>query len=207
MAEEKTFVWDGRTQRYRDKATGRFLRNETVLNIIQGNIQQKSNRLVGVLEDLLQGKITTGQFQRESLDTIKYLHVQQYLIGKGGFRRTTSQDYLQIARDLKDVHYPAFQGFIQDLQSGKLTEAQAKQRMRAFAIASNKSYHYGVKQSAVENGYRYAQRFLSAAEHCSDCPIYAALGVTDIRSLILPGEKCECRYNCKCYVRYYMDKP
>ena len=204
---EKTWVWDGRTQRYRDKATGRFLRNETVLNIIQGNVQQKSNSLTGILDNLLQGKISTVQFQQQSLETIKYLHTQQYLIGKGGFKRTTSQDYLQVARDLKDIHYPAFQNFVQDLQSGKLTEAQAKQRMRAFAIASNKTYHFGVKQSAVENGYLYAQRFLSAAEHCNDCPIYAALGVTDIRALILPGEQCECRYNCKCYVKYYMEKP
>lgn len=203
----KTWVWDGRTQRYRDKQTGRFLRNQTVLSLIEGNIQQKSDLFTKTLDDLIQGKITSGQFQQQSLETIKYLHAQQYLVGKGGFRRTTAEDYLQIARDLKAVHYPAFQVFVDDLRSGKLTEAQAKQRMRAFAIASKKSYHYGLKQSAVENGYRYARRFLSAAEHCSDCPIYAALGVVNISSLILPGEQCECRYNCKCYVRYYTEYP
>lgn len=203
----KEYSWDGRVQRYRDKQTGRFLRNQTVMFLVEQQIKAKEASLENLFLQLLVGKKTLPQFQSEALDIIKYLHTQQYLLGKGGFKNTTAADYLKIARDLKDLHYPAFRQFVQDLKDGKLTESQANYRLDNFAVASRSSYNYGVKQSAIENGYAYARRFLSVAEHCAECPMYAAMGVVPITNLIMPGEKCGCMFNCKCYVIYYKELP
>jgi hypothetical protein len=200
------FKWDGQSQRYRNKTTGRFVKNETILNIIEGNIKTKSERMLSSFNDLSQGKISLADYQRENLEIIKYLHTQQYLVAKGGFRTTTSEDYLAIARELKDLHYPAFRKFSQDLQQGNLTEAQARARIKTFAKASETMADLGQKSSAKQNGFAWGRRYLGAVEHCQDCPIYAAMGAVRIDDLILPGRQCECRFNCKCYVRYFTTK-
>jgi hypothetical protein len=200
------FKWDGQTQRYRNKTTGRFVRTDTILNLIENNIESKTNRMLESFNELSQGKITLAEYQRENIETIKYLHVQQYLVAKGGFRTTTPEDYLAIARELKDIHYPAFRKFTQDLQQGKLTEAQARARIRGYGKASETMADFGQKSSAKQNGFTWGRRYLGAVEHCEDCPIYAAMGAVPIDNLILPGRQCACRFNCKCTVRYFKSK-
>lgn len=201
------YVWDGRTQRYRDKNTGRFVKNETVLNLVEVNIEAKSKLMRSLLQDVISGKKDFITYQVESLEVIKTLHAQQYLLAKGGFKQTTPEDYLAIARDLKTVHYPAFKEFIEDLRNGNLTEAQALARTQGFARASYQSYQYGLKSSAIQNGLAWGKRYLDyAAIHCGDCPIYAAQGPVPIESIILPGTRCDCVYNCRCRVRYFKTK-
>lgn len=200
------FKWDGSAQRYRNKTTGKFVKNSTILDLIEGNIQSKSNRMLESFNDLSQGKITLAEYQRENMEILKYLHTQQYLVAKGGFRTTTPEDYLAIARELKDTHYPALRKFANELREGNLTEAQARARIRNFAKASETMADFGQKSSAKQNGFTWGRRYLSAVEHCQDCPIYAAMGAVPIDNLILPGRHCECRFNCKCYVRYFKSK-
>jgi hypothetical protein len=200
------YKWDGQTQRYRDKQTGRFVRTEVILKLTENNIQLKTDRMLQSFEDVKSGKISLREYQQENLEIIKYLHVQQYLVAKGGFRTTTPQDYLEIARELKTLHYPAFRDFIEQLQNGMLTEAQARARIRNFGKAAETMADLGLRSSAKQNGFTWARRYLSAVEHCIDCPIYAAMGAVPIDQLILPGRQCECRFNCKCYVRYFKTK-
>jgi len=200
------YKWDGQTQRYRDKQTGRFVRTEVILKLTENNIQLKTDRMLQSFEDVKSGKISLREYQQENLEIIKYLHVQQYLVAKGGFRTTTPQDYLEIARELKTLHYPAFRDFTEQLQNGMLTEAQARARIRNFGKAAETMADLGLRSSAKQNGFTWARRYLSAVEHCIDCPIYAAMGAVPIDQLILPGRQCECRFNCKCYVRYFKTK-
>jgi len=200
------YKWDGQAQRYRDKQTGRFVRTEVILKLTENNIQLKTDRMLQSFEDVKSGKISLREYQQENLEIIKYLHVQQYLVAKGGFRTTTPQDYLEIARELKTLHYPAFRDFTEQLQNGMLTEAQARARIRNFGKAAETMADLGLRSSAKQNGFTWARRYLSAVEHCIDCPIYAAMGAVPIDQLILPGRQCECRFNCKCYVLYFKTK-
>ena len=197
------YKWDGQTQRYRDRETGRFVKTATILELTEGNIQQKTNRMLQSFEDVKAGRISLSEYQRENLEIIKYLHTQQYLVAKGGFRTTTTEDYLEIARELKNLHYPSFKSFTEQLQNGSLTEGQARARIRNFGTAAETMADLGYRSSAKQNGFTWARRYLSAVEHCADCPIYAAMGAVTIDNLILPGRQCECRFNCKCYVRYF----
>ena len=200
------YKWDGQTQRYRDRETGRFVKTATILELTEGNMQQKTDRMLQSFEEVKAGRITFAEYQRENLEIIKYLHTKQYLVAKGGFRTTTPEDYLEIARELKDLHYPSFRNFTEQLQNGTLTEAQARARIRTFGIASETMADLGYRSSAKQNGFTWARRYLSAVEHCSDCPIYAAMGAVTIDNLILPGRQCECRFNCKCYVKYFKSR-
>lgn len=198
-----TYKWDGQVQRYRNKETGRFVKTETILKLTEQNMQQKTERMLQSFDDVKEGRISLSEYQRENIEIIKYLHTQQYLVAKGGFRTTTPEDYLEIGRDLKNQHYPSFRDFVQQLQNGAITEGQARARIRNFGKASETSADLGHRSSAKQNGFTWARRYLSAVEHCSDCPIYAAMGAVTIDTLILPGRQCECRFNCKCYVRYF----
>jgi hypothetical protein len=199
----ENYKWDGQVQRYRNKQTGQFVRTETILKLTEQNMQQKTERMLRSFDDVKSGKISLSEYQRENLEIIKYLHTQQYLVAKGGFRTTTPEDYLEIARELKNLHYPSFRSFTEDLRNGALTEGQARARIRNFGKASETLADLGHRSSAKQNGLTWARRYLSAVEHCPDCPIYAAMGAVTIDNLILPGRQCECRFNCKCYVRYF----
>lgn len=199
----KHFTWDGRTQRYRDKSTGRFIKNSTITRLMEQNIQSKQNFLQQIFTQLIQGEKDLITFQVEAREAIKYLHTQQYLVARGGFGQTKSEDYLAIGRSLKDEHYARLRAFVEDVNQGKLTEREARHRLQTMGLSSKSSYYFGQKRSYEDAGYLYARRFLGLAEHCIDCPIYAALGVVNIADIILPTQKCDCRYNCKCSVRYY----
>jgi len=76
-------------------------------------------------------------------------------------------------------------------------------RISMYGESVRGSYWEGASIRQGKQGYTLMQRILdSQAKHCQNCLDYAARGIVPIGSLPLPGQRCECRSNCKCRVKY-----
>jgi hypothetical protein len=195
------YQYDPKLRRYRSKSTGQFLRKEAIARLTQGHINNVKDDLKAVGQLLIDGKINLRTWQQTTAETLKILHTQEYLLGIGGQGQIQKADYLEIGRELK-VQYKYLRNFAQELTQGIMTPAEALNRITMYGDAAKVSYFRGEKTASKRAGFSYGMRILGAAEHCSDCPRIAALGVVPIDELIMPTQQCECRIKCHCSIRY-----
>lgn len=196
--------FDPRTGRYRGK-NGRFLSRDGVMRIITTRIEALQVEARELSERLIGDEITLGQWQREFADLIKLINVQSFILGAGGTDRLVPADYLEVGRLLKE-EYGYLYEFGRQLARGEVSLAQFQARVDMYIRKGRGSYWLGMNLSMKKAGFKFMQRFLSPmAEHCPECPEYAAKGKVEIGKLPLPTQKCTCRSNCQCSVVYYRD--
>jgi len=154
-------------------------------------------------ERLDNGNLTVAQWQGKMRQEIKEVHRRQYIIGRGGREAMTQRDWGRLGSDLRWMQYGSLDGFALDIADEKLSLAQIQARAKMYVTSSNKQFWRGRIEAKKAAGFVEEQRFLNPAEHCDDCIGYAGVGRVPIGTLPEPGEKSECRANCKCEKRYY----
>lgn len=199
--DSPNFTWDARSQRYRYGDSGKFVPREAMLNLQKGYVEAIKADLQALGGLVADGKISLRTWQETTAKTIKTLHINQAILGRGGVDRMTPADYLAVGRELRS-QYKYLQQFATDLTKGTMTRAQFEQRLKLYANSSNISFSQAQQQNSKDNGDRYMRRRLHASESCSDCIRYAARGVVAIGSLPLPKQNCQCGANCRCTVEY-----
>jgi hypothetical protein len=199
--DSSDFAWDVKSQRYRYRDSGRFVPREAMLNLQRGYVETVKKDLQTVGKLLADGKINLHTWQEATAKTVKSLHVNQAILGRGGVDRMTSADYLKVGRELRS-QYQYLRQFAVDLTQGKLTRAQFEARLNLYANSSNLSHAASEQQNSIEAGFKYMRRKLHASESCPDCIEYAARGIVEIGSLPLPKQNCQCGANCRCSVEY-----
>ncbi len=200
------FTFDKKIQRYRYRDTGRFLSQQAVQNLTQKAISQTQTD-VGVISDLLvQGKISLGTWEGETARSLKILHTQETLLGKGGEKQVNQRDYGLLGSKLKG-EYKYLRGFAEDLASGEISEAQFRWRTNLYIQSARGSYERSKAEAHIEAGYQWERRIRLAMESCSSCSSYAAKGWQPIGTLPNPTENCECIVNCKCIKEFANKKP
>jgi hypothetical protein len=101
------------------------------------------------------------------------------------------------------AEYNYLETFARDLLAGSVSTPMALARIGMYAESVRGSYWEGTSLRQERQGYSLMRRILDGqAKHCQDCLDYAARGVVPIGSLPLPGQRCACRSNCKCRVKY-----
>lgn len=200
------FLWDKASNRYRYRDSGRFVPREAMLNLQKGYVETIKGDLQTLGKLVADGKISLRTWQEATAKTIKSLHLNQAILGRGGVDRMTSGDYLRVGRELRS-QYGYLRQFAIDLTTGKMTRAQFEARLDLYANASNVSAAASQQQNSIEGGARFMRRRLHAAESCPDCIEYAARGVVPIGSLPLPKQNCQCGANCRCTVEYLQSLP
>jgi hypothetical protein len=196
------YQWESRSRRYRDRLSGKFLSKGAIAQLTQLRIAQVTQDLQQLGNLLLEGKITLRAWQEQFAQSLKILHAQQYLLGVGGQSQIQKEDYLVLARELKN-QYKYLRNFAVDLTKGVMTPAQFKVRAAMYAKAAKVSYFRGEKQAARRSGLDGAYRVLGESDrHCQQCPQYAAMGIVPINEVIYPTQKCDCRTSCLCKIVY-----
>lgn len=196
-----TYKWESSVRRYRDRSTGRFLSRKAIADLTVLRISQVTQDLHKLSDSLLSQEITLKQWQEQFANQLKILHTQQFLLGVGGESEIKEFDFKTISDELVN-QFQYLQNFASDLTKGKVSQAQFKNRVGMYAKASKVSFFAGEVAAARNSGLDGAIRILGDAEHCKDCPKYAALGAVKLSDLILPQQKCECRINCKCSLQF-----
>ena len=193
--------YDPISGRYRG-ANGRFLSQSAVEALVDGRIGKLATVLRRYTNMLADGAITLDQWQESVREALKLSHIQAAIIGNGGKDSMDAREWGQVGQRLRS-EYRYLQSFAGDLMAGRVSTPMALARIKLYAESVRGSYWEGTSARQGRQGYSLMRRILDAqAAHCADCLEYAARGVVPINSLPLPGQRCECRSNCKCRVQY-----
>ena len=200
--DESSWRYDPISGRYRG-ANGRFLSAKAVEALVDGRINKLGTELRRFTRMLADGSITLDQWQGSVREALKLVHVQAAIIGNGGREAMGAADWGRIGQRLR-VEYAYLQNFANDLLGARVSSAMALARIGLYAQSVRGSFWEGTTIRSEKQGYTLMRRILdSQAEHCQDCLDYAARGMVSIGSLPLPGQRCACRANCRCSVKYF----
>jgi hypothetical protein len=198
--------YDRKVGRYRDER-GKFLSQAAVEKLVDGRIGKLETQLKRFTRMLSNGDITLDQWQGSVREAIKAAHIQAPIIGHGGRSGMGSAEYGRIGQRLR-LEYSYLQSFAGDLLRGSISAPMALARIGLYAQSVRGSYWLGTELRQQEQGYSLMRRILDAqAQHCADCPAFAARGIVPIGSVPLPGQRCACGARCRCRVEYFRQQP
>lgn len=203
MGTRDRIKWSSDRNSYIFKSNGRSLSDRRLYAVVAEEISLTETKFDRLAKQLTDRKIPFFEWQFQMSELIRKNHVDMLRFGRGGKNEVTDTDYLTIARDLKDIEYRALRGFAQDIKDGKLTEKQIHARARMYARSTRRSFEYG--RSQTKQGQLARRKLGSCSPHCVECLLYATYGYVPISQLILPTERCSCKFNCCCSVEYSRD--
>jgi len=160
------------------------------------HINQKIERdIAGLAADMAAGEMSTSSWVFGMRGEIKKTYINQYLLAKGGRQNMTQADWGRLGGMLKN-QYGYLDKFAQDINAGKMTEAQIKARSQLYINSGRQAYergrvaalgmpslpaypgdgstqcltncqcHWEITEAETE---WLAYWTLGAAEHCPDC--------------------------------------
>lgn len=201
------------TNRFRDKYTGKYVSRVKVMQVMieaNANLQDYYRNLI---EGYLDENISLEELQLRSYELVRTSNTMFYAVNRGGLDQMAANDYLAVARATKE-QYKSLGKFFEDLNRGysinkngkhiEMSPPMVTYKFGQFAKAAGQRANDAAKTMATNADKSYGFRILaSATEHCPDCPKIAGLGVQKISDLILPGNSCVCRSECKCRIEYF----
>lgn len=202
MAE---FAFDPKTQRFRytsGSRAGQFVSRTNVQNLVETKIKLTKQDINTITNLLLQNKITTATWYDAMSQAIKQGQIQAYLAGKGGTYQFKSRDKGIIGKALVD-EYMYLRRFAQEIEDGKLSARQIKDRASKYGDSFHKIYERGRAEAHKENGYFWERWVTSKDEKiCPDCVGYGSMSWQRIGSLPGVGVATACKMRCRCYKDY-----
>lgn len=199
--DESSWSYSPVSGRYRGP-NGRFLSQSAVEALVDGRISRLGRELRRFTNMLSGGDITLDQWQQSVREALKLSHAQAAIIGNGGRDSMGPAEWGKVGQRLRG-EYRYLETFARDLLAGSVSTPMALARIGMYAESVRGSYWEGTAIRQERQGYSLMRRILdSQAKHCQDCLDYAARGVVPMGSLPMPGQRCACRSNCKCRVKY-----
>lgn len=199
--DESSWSYSPISGRYRGP-NGRFLSQSAVEALVDGRISRLGRELRRFTNMLSGGDITLDQWQQSVREALKLSHAQAAIIGNGGRDSMGPAEWGKVGQRLRG-EYRYLETFARDLLAGSVSTPMALARIGMYAESVRGSYWEGTAIRQERQGYSLMRRILdSQAKHCQDCLNYAARGVVPMGSLPMPGQRCACRSNCKCRVKY-----
>jgi hypothetical protein len=192
------YSYDPNLRKYRNIKTGRFLSQQQIKGLIARRIASANTELQMIGDRLLSGKISLQDWQLQTAGILKIIHSQTFLLGVGGQKNIAFDDYLILARKLKE-QYKYFRNFAIACKQG-ISPLQFRNRLGQYLKATKGTYYLGFREAARRSGATHGYRILGDTEHCKECLQYASLGNTPIDEIVLPTEKCSCMIECQCNV-------
>ena len=169
--------------------------------IVVKAIDRQKSASKGITDNLLTKDISVAEWERQTAGVLRNLSIWQYSLGVGGIKQMDWKDYAIITGEL-NFQFQHLRNFSKDILSGTLTEAQIRARTQLYLNRSRNLYERGRLEGHRRNGYLWERRVLATVENCADCIGYASSGWLPIGTLPSPGDRCQCRANCKC-TKYY----
>ena len=205
---EERYAWlpnAGSTGRYRDRATGRFVKELQVRADLDKYIDAKNTRLDALANQLRNREISLADWQLQMRNEMRMMHNNAAMVAKGGKAQMTQADWGRTGRELRS-QYEYLDKWAADIASGKVPlDGRLAQRAKLYGQAARGTYEQSRRAQAADKGNEEEQRILHAAESCVDCIQYAALGWQPIGSLPKIGDS-QCRSRCRCTFSYRASK-
>jgi hypothetical protein len=208
-----TYSYDNASQRYRNLETGRFIPKSQVDALINKRISLIQSDILSIGSLLQNDRLSLESWQQTTAYTIRELHLQSYMLARGGKAQMTPEDYLVVGRELKK-QYRYLRAFAEDINRGysidkngnqiPMTVGRFEARLKLYAKSGRAAAILAEEQVQRKSGMVAMSRHLGATDrHCESCMIYASAGVQPIGALPMPCQQCECGNRCLCSVRWY----
>ncbi len=167
---ETGFVWNDKSHRWRDNASGRYISQRRMTQMRDTYIDAKKGQTGAVTDRLLRGEITSNQWNLEMRQLTKTTYINEYLAAHGGVNSMTQSDWGRLGQQLR-TQYGYLDKFQADLNAGKMTAGQAKVRAGMY----------------IESGSQAFEKGKAAARGLPMLPAYPGDGQT------------QCHANCRCH--------
>jgi hypothetical protein len=208
-----SFTFDKNSQRFRftsGERKGQYVSQARVREIVQQRIDRESERIERITTSLLRGDLTLPQWEKSMAERIKTLHIQSYLLGKGGTLNYVHSRDSATLTPIIETQYKYLRRFSEDIRDGKLTPARMKQRAKMYADAGWQTQEHGRAIAHSEAEYGFERNILDrAAENCAECEYFSFIGVVAIGTISRrspPGTR-TCRGQCRCRMEYFKARP
>jgi hypothetical protein len=209
------FQFDPKAGRFRiisGAGKGGFISRTAVLEQQRRYLDRQKDTLTQLGDRLAEGRISIKDFQKESGDTLRRIHIASAVLGKGGRDRMTQADWNTVQETIKRQLYKGrgmdgkpygIKHLTREWLDGTVSPAQLKARLALYAQSGIVSYSQAEIKDQSQRGMSQAKRFLSAGGmHCAECVDYAARGWVNLSDVVPIGVACSCRNNCLCRIEY-----
>lgn len=198
---DQSYGFDRASRRFRDVTTGRWVSEREVRDGVDRVADLASRRLGDSAARYRAGQITIGQFQAETMQTIKDSQVAAALAAYGGRREMTPQRWGLVGAQIK-VQYQYARGMVADILDGRQRlNGRLDARSRQYGQAARSLYENIRRRESAEAGMLLERNHLHASESCDQCRAMSAAGVVPIGTLIPIGQR-TCRSSCRCTLSY-----
>lgn len=189
------FSYSQSARQYRDNTTGRFLSTEQARGLIEQQIVAIGQDISTIGDLLVRDLISVSTWEEQTAIALKTLHIQSYVLGKGGMRQMGDTDYRNLTDKLQ-YQFLKLRGFSQDIINEGMSEAQFKARLQLYSNAARSSYENG-RRAAHGAGW-LERRVLSRDNNCDPCINHSGRGWQPSGFLPGIGEQCDCMARCNC---------
>jgi len=165
--------WDRALRRYRNTTTGRLVSIRQVTEWRNLYVELRMGGAEFFLSELFQRNIGLAEFGEEVGSQFSASLRDLYVFGRGGTRAMESADWLSL-NNLIRTQQQYFQGFLDEVRAGSLTEAQIRARTRMYLNSSIQAF----------------ERANAAVRGLPELPQYPCDGQT------------RCLTNCQCHLSY-----
>lgn len=195
------FSWDDASQRYRNRATGRFVPNATIRNALDGYLANGAAEAQRLTDALRQGFLSREEWTRGMMRNVKNNHLAATALANGGWGKLTPADYGRLGSRVKE-QYRYLRRFAQEIETEQQAlDGRAVVRARMYAGAARAAYQEERRRRHREQGKTQERRIRTASESCADCIEYEQRGWAPIGTLPEIGRS-KCLTNCKCYFEF-----
>ena len=197
MASLPGYQWDARSGRYRNAQTGKYVKRQVLIDLVDANTDEVSNRLIKLTTAVHEGRLAPSVWLEQVKTEVKRLHIQNRALGAGGIDRLTPNDYSSIGGTLSS-EYRHLGDFAAELP--KLSLPQALSRVNMYVGSARKQF-WKAEGSTLQQDPESViieRRTLGKADHCPDCVAYYDQGWQLQGVLPDPGEGSVCGSNCRC---------
>lgn len=192
-------TYDRRVGQYRGDG-GKFVPRAQILKLVDEESARLETRLKAHARLLTQNKIDLPVFQQRMAEDLKLSHLRMSIFAAGGRTNMTKQHYGAVGRQLR-TQYEYLDGFVTDLQNGKLTRERALARSGMYGASTRLAFHESEKITRSNEAFKKGMRVLDpAARHCPECLSYATLDFVPISEIVPIGSRCSCSSRCRCQI-------
>ena len=212
MAEERRWVFETGTQRYRDLATGRFLSSTDVIGIVNGIADRTTGDPVTTINTMLaDGRLNTADWKTGFARQIKNAYIQQAELAAGGRSQMTPQMWGSVGGSVRE-QYRYLDKFAKQIESKQLTPAQIEARTKMYINSSRESF-WRIKDMKAAGAGMTEEKWNAIGDDstCGPCSDAGSMGWQPIgtfaqpgsgRVMVKPRTNCQGLTNCRCEKEY-----
>ena len=195
------YVYDERTNRYREKRSGRFVRRDAIRRGVDRSIGRSTDRVTALAEQLRTRSITLGEWEVQMRAELRALHTAAALSAKGGRQHMSPAAWGALGRELR-TEYEYLRNFADEVSSGaQPLDGRFRARARLYASAAWGTHAETGRREMERLGFDLEENVLTAGESCAGCIAETARGKVPIGTLKKIGSR-TCRANDRCHLRF-----